>query len=1178
MSSSPPPSSSSRSLATTSSSSASPYLIHSGLQTPQVTTTHSHAQSYFEHSAVGNSSSNAITSARRGSRDSDATTQGISPSRSRRRRPRQRKAPSHRGPRGAAEPESGESDHEGDDDDRVTQQKEAQYHQPPPLHRAASSSSSTSNGTSATSASTSSQGDYDADDGDDEDKVRSLTRQLAETAVGVREMSKQLGRARVKSTINSVLIITKARDNNLIKLTRELALWLMLTPRNGSDRGVIVYVDSQLRNSKRFDAEGMQRCHPELFASSNNSTSPSRSSPDAPAASTSSSSTQSGRLRYWTADMCSRSPHLFDFVVTLGGDGTVLFCSWLFQRIVPPVMPFALGSLGFLTNFDFSDYQSVMKSALEQGIRVNLRMRFTATVYRATLPSENTRRDRQRRRAIKSGRTGEIIMRNVREGGWERIERPGGMACGPQEDEDSGGPSTAPPKKDREVMCFSTRPVETFEVLNDLVVDRGPSPYVSLLEVFGDEHHMTTAQADGLCISTPTGSTAYSLSAGGSLVHPEIPAILITPICPHTLSFRPMLLPDSMELRIAVPYNSRSTAWASFDGRGRVELRQGDHIKVTASRYPFPTICNQTQSTDWFESISRTLKWNERQRQKSFVVLEEDREQPAANTVSSDAAPVASSKKGRSSSSPSAKAKQESGQDKSRAGETEALREWRRREEGRINKIADHDGDKPEMIDIGKDEEAAQHMSPTERSERRAVQASAERTEGGRGVLMDHLSGPAKADAINAADGRSGDDDDDDDEDSDEEPEDEAFDIDDTSTAATRAPSPQQQAGGSSSSVGQSMDAAALPSALAMTRRFSSGQAKSGASTPNAGSNSASNNSGHHHHHHSHHHHRAHSHSHHHNHGHSAPVSHRPSFDHLSMLAPFTARDGSRIEFDDDSPAHSRRESSNGGSAAVANTGESASTAAQGVHSRSARSQQQPQQPQQSSSSLLNSPDRFSAAGPPAPPCALSGRHMANADFRLDDAAPASKAKSKEKARSSGTGEAGGGSVGEGGSVTTPTPTTPSEMSGALQRAEAAVKGAVKVLDRPIEPSGSGGVPAASLSSTPQDRMQAGSPTQELADARARIAELEEEARMLRGEATGGAEGRRAGGRAKSGSSSQRRGRGEKRRSGNEATSKSTEGQQGGEAASGSGGGGTALVVYGEDSSSDSGSDTSNGE
>src|SRR3954471_661333 len=83
-----------------------------------------------------------------------------------------------------------------------------------------------------------------------------------------------------------------------------------------------------------------------------------------------------------------------------------------------------------------------------------------------------------------------------------------------------------------------------------------------------------------------------------------------------------MLLPDTMELRICVPYNSRSTAWASFDGRGRIELKQGDHIKVTASRHPFPTICAQTTSKDWFNSLTRCLKWNERQRQKMFVVVE----------------------------------------------------------------------------------------------------------------------------------------------------------------------------------------------------------------------------------------------------------------------------------------------------------------------------------------------------------------------------------------------------------------------------------------------------------------------------------------------------------------------------------------------------------------------------
>ncbi|KAF9451283.1 ATP-NAD kinase [Macrolepiota fuliginosa MF-IS2] len=448
-------------------------------------------------------------------------------------------------------------------------------------------------------------------DGDEDEFVGSLTKQLAETAVGVREMSKQLGRARVQSNIQSILIVTKARDNRLIKLTREIALYLMLKRRPGTKRGLVVYVDNQLRHSKRFDADGIRREHPELFipiprhrSSSGHSSS---------AASSNGSGTEDtcdeGQLRYWTSSMCSHSPHLFDFVITLGGDGTVLFTSWLFQRIVPPVLPFALGSLGFLTNFDFNDHQAVMDSAIENGIRVNLRMRFTCTVYRAV-----GNEDGKRRKAVKRGETGEILMKNLEQNGWEAVEGGGSM---------SHSTSDGKPPKDKEIMCFTTRPVEQFEVLNDLVVDRGPSPYVSQLELFGDDHHMTTVQADGLTISTPTGSTAYSLSAGGSLAHPEIPAILITPICPHTLSFRPMLLPDSMELRICVPYNSRSTAWASFDGRGRVELKQGDHIKVTASKYPFPTVCADNQSTDWFHAISRTLKWNERERQKSFVVVEE---------------------------------------------------------------------------------------------------------------------------------------------------------------------------------------------------------------------------------------------------------------------------------------------------------------------------------------------------------------------------------------------------------------------------------------------------------------------------------------------------------------------------------------------------------------------------
>lgn len=422
---------------------------------------------------------------------------------------------------------------------------------------------------------------------DKDERLNQLTQQLSRTAIDVREMCRQLGRARVESGAKSVLIVTKAQDPYLVSLTRELTVWLMAYPRKNASRGLIVYVDEELRESSRFNLALMKKENPEFF--------------DA----------KEPQLRFWTPEMCTKHPGLFDFVITLGGDGTVLYCSWLFQRTVPPVIPFSLGSLGFLTPFMFSRYKETLSSVLENGMHVNMRMRFSATVYRAIPPSD-PRASRYQNSAVRDSKTGEIVMRNIRENGWHSIE----VQSDPLERNHT--------QDEGEVMCIGSHATETYEVLNELVVDRGPSPYVSMLEVYADNTHLTTAQADGLCVSTPTGSTAYSLSAGGSLVHPGIPAILLTPICPHTLSFRPMLLPDGMDLRVAVPYTSRSPAYASFDGRARVELKRGDHVKVTASPYPFLNVEPEDMPNSWFHSVSRTLQWNQRQQQKSFVLVEED--------------------------------------------------------------------------------------------------------------------------------------------------------------------------------------------------------------------------------------------------------------------------------------------------------------------------------------------------------------------------------------------------------------------------------------------------------------------------------------------------------------------------------------------------------------------------
>jgi NAD+ kinase len=373
---------------------------------------------------------------------------------------------------------------------------------------------------------------------------------LMQTAAGVREVSRQLQKKPLKRAVRNIMIITKARDNTLVSLTRELTIWLLNTPRYGKDIGVNVYVDSKLQKSRRFGMDSIVE-QDERF---------------------------NDMLRFWTPPLCLERPELFDLVITLGGDGTVLFTSWLFQRIVPPVLSFSLGSLGFLTNFQFENYKEQLNKIMgESGMRVNMRMRFTCTVYRSAASTSTNS-------ALPSTSTSTTSLSTATSS------------------------TTLPPL----VTDSQSAKIEgeTHEVLNELVIDRGPSSYISSLDLYANDSLLTRISADGIILSTPTGSTAYSLSAGGSLVHPDIPAILLTPICPHTLSFRPMLLNDDMALKVALPITGRGGAFVSFDGKGRVELGRGDEVVVRASQYPFPTVMGQP--LEWFDSISRTLRWNTR--------------------------------------------------------------------------------------------------------------------------------------------------------------------------------------------------------------------------------------------------------------------------------------------------------------------------------------------------------------------------------------------------------------------------------------------------------------------------------------------------------------------------------------------------------------------------------------
>lgn len=101
---------------------------------------------------------------------------------------------------------------------------------------------------------------------------------------------------------------------------------------------------------------------------------------------------------------------------------------------------------------------------------------------------------------------------------------------------------------------------------------------MTMLESYVNGIWLTTVQADGIILSTPTGSTAYNVSAGGPMLLPTVPALCFTPICPHSLSFRPVLIPDSATITILVPEDARGSAFASTDGRNTTELKSGDRV------------------------------------------------------------------------------------------------------------------------------------------------------------------------------------------------------------------------------------------------------------------------------------------------------------------------------------------------------------------------------------------------------------------------------------------------------------------------------------------------------------------------------------------------------------------------------------------------------------------------
>jgi NAD+ kinase len=146
--------------------------------------------------------------------------------------------------------------------------------------------------------------------------------------------------------------------------------------------------------------------------------------------------------------------------------------------------------------------------------------------------------------------------------------------------------------------------------LNDVVITKAARSRMIDLSVSVSNEFVTRVRADGLIVATPTGSTAYNMSAGGPIVEPSVDALLLTPIAPHTLTNRPVVIPANAVVRVQPNMTDRDEAFVTFDGQAGFQLQIGDEIEVRRAEKPLRLIRSSMRS--YFEVLRTKLKWGER--------------------------------------------------------------------------------------------------------------------------------------------------------------------------------------------------------------------------------------------------------------------------------------------------------------------------------------------------------------------------------------------------------------------------------------------------------------------------------------------------------------------------------------------------------------------------------------
>jgi NAD+ kinase len=151
--------------------------------------------------------------------------------------------------------------------------------------------------------------------------------------------------------------------------------------------------------------------------------------------------------------------------------------------------------------------------------------------------------------------------------------------------------------------------ISSFLALNDVVLNKGAIARILDFDVRVDGQFISTYKADGLIVSTPTGSTAYSLAAGGPVIAPSVQAFIVTPICAHTLTNRPIVLPDSAQIEVGVK-TQRESVYLTVDGQVGIAVRSEDAVHMRRASSVVELV--QSSQKDYFEILRQKLKWGER--------------------------------------------------------------------------------------------------------------------------------------------------------------------------------------------------------------------------------------------------------------------------------------------------------------------------------------------------------------------------------------------------------------------------------------------------------------------------------------------------------------------------------------------------------------------------------------